>query len=417
MTRVVRLLFGASLWILAACAILFPDDASAQANNCAVAGECHQGIAYERCMADYKYSVDQENAKQGGGATAVKQCTPFTYSGMPSYECAIKRNTTWNQDCYKSGTVSGQRYYLYTGLCSTRSALGPGVVQSTTACDAGCQFASATGGIAISFPGVPGWDVARRTTDGWLPTGQVCAPVPEDTPSPDEECTPAVGGLTQCVKPNGDHCAFLSGSTTKFCWGAGESGDRVDPQTGDYGTKDPAGPRPPNSPPPDGQQYNPPTATGGANTTINNGPTTTNIISVGGSGPVGGGGTGGGSGGGSTGGGSGGECPQGQDCTGPGAPGSGVGDLYTRDDVTSQGEWQRLRDGLANAPIIEGVGNFFGSCDGAGTCPAESWNSGEFGYQFDLSDFCTGALFSLLQYAGWIALAGFALFAFKVALL
>lgn len=257
------------------------------------------------------------------------------------------------------------------------------------------------GGVPPAFTGV----------DGWVPNGGTCGTGDDlDPPSPGDGCKP-LGDLTECVKPNGDLCATKNGRATSFCWTPNNDGPQRD--NNDYGNlkPDPYTPTPPTNPPPDGGTWGPPSC---SPVTINGKPHTVCTGNSTGTGNTGGGGTPGTgtSGSGST------SCdPSKQDCSGAGAAGSGVGKLYTRDEITVDTSLQRLQTAAAGSPIVQSFTHFFTGCSASGSCPSATWEASLFGISESLSIFCNGVLDDLVTFAGWVAFLGMVLFALRVAVL
>lgn len=168
--------------------------------------------------------------------------------------------------------------YNFTNTCSSQPPLGDGwfSVGSGPICKDACSYGANTGPDITSvhlFPGTPAAIAFKKEQGGQSPTGQVCQPgadgVPEAISGP--QCT-TVGTLTQCMLPNGKHCAQSSGGKL-FCWQPNETGTKV--SSNDAANKTPDGK--PNNPPPIPPANNGEwEQTGSGTTTINNNGNTTN---------------------------------------------------------------------------------------------------------------------------------------------
>ncbi len=375
---------------------------------------------------------------------------PESMSGVTS-DIPQKRylRTVYRCQSKSGGMSGGLAGAYYTAPCADQGPIPSGTMTTLgggtgKVCHDGCLYT------AGSTPDTE-YKFASGTTGihyigGWSPTGEACSlggPNPDAKQAP--ECI-SEGGMTQCLREDGKHCAS-GASGTMHCWGPGDTGDKVSPSGDEYGTKDPNAGRPPTSPPPaspppaggggggtappsGGGTWGPPQSCTTVTTSTGGGPSTTSHVCTGGRAPCvpsptslscpppatppPSGCTGS-------------SCrppadpppcdPATADCTGAGSAGQGIGQVYEADNITIGTELARFASGAANSPILSfGIG-FFGSCSGSGSCPSESWSAGLWGYEFNLSDFCTGKLLSLMNFAGYVALAGMALFAFKIALL
>ncbi|MGV8950481.1 MAG: hypothetical protein ACOH2M_05210, partial [Cypionkella sp.] len=103
--------------------------------------------------------------------------------------------------------------------------------------------------------------------------------------------------------------------------------------------------------------------------------------------------------------------------TEPGSPSAGVGTLYTKNGDTIESVYAEFKTAVSGSALVTAGAGVFSGCSGGGSCPMETWNASGFDIVQDLSALCGGTLSSLISFAGYIALAGFAFFAFKVALL
>lgn len=137
-----------------------------------------------------------------------------------------------------------------TANCATRPPLGGGWFQTGTGptCKDGCEYGTGPGvdGEGVTFwPGTASALAFKNEQGGQMPTGNTCTD-PQEAPKPvTQETCKTVGTLTQCLMPNGKHCAQAS-TGKKFCWSPTEAGTRVSDNDG--ATKSPSGL--PNNPPP-----------------------------------------------------------------------------------------------------------------------------------------------------------------------
>lgn len=249
--------------------------------------------------------------------------------------------------------------------------------------------------------------VAGRTyfsLAGATPTGESCSYGDGTGEALTQDQCVQQGSLTQCVKSDGKQCA-VSSSGKQFCWSPGEAGTKSSGNEG--ATKSPASANinAPKAPPANGgdwQQAGQGTSstTAGGNTTNYN--VTSWTSSYGSEGNGGGDGDGDGDG----------------DGEGDGdGPGSGVGDLYDPSDKTVESVFSDFKGKVQDAPIFKSATGFLGGCSGGGQCPNETWDGGVWAGKFDLSQLCSGALGTLMNFAGFVFLAAMGAVGFRWALL
>ncbi|HEY0491078.1 MAG TPA: hypothetical protein VGD30_16320 [Telluria sp.] len=296
--------------------------------------------------------------------------------------------------------------------CKAKPALAGGtftVGGSGTTCVDGCQFAPA---VSICANGI-------CTVGGAKGTGQACGVGDKPPTQPkDQECTPAPGGQTFCVKPDGQHCVSASAGR-QICWQPGETGVKSDQDTlqkRDAGTE----PIKPNLNLENGDtltEKGPPVQT---NTQVKDGSGTRNITTVvqnygttngsnAGSGNQGQNGDGSGG----TGSGPGEGDGEGDE---PGQPGDGVGTgLYEGSGKTVSSVMSNFMQQAQQSPLIGAAGQFMGNCTFGGACPNWSYDGGEMmgNVSFDL---CNPALASLYGFAGALVMALAAFCAFRIAI-
>lgn len=198
-----------------------------------------QGAAFAGCTAAVSSAVSTLQALRplinwGSGPCAI--------SGT-----AYLAHLTENGVTYPLSNIAGHGeeflHFFPSGTsCSTRPPTSGGLARvaadaEPASCDNGCAFrpgTQATLGVQLGSGGPMFYNM-----DGWLPTGDVCAPAPDDTGGGNdgEQCA-TQGNLTQCVKPDGRHCATAS-SGKQFCWQPTEHGTKT--SGNEAATKSPPG--------------------------------------------------------------------------------------------------------------------------------------------------------------------------------
>jgi len=229
-----------------------------------------QGAAFAAC----KSMMAAQLAKEPQYPVIAGSCSTIdvTSPTMSSYYCKNSRGSPCN------GT---QAYYFPTANnCSTRSALGSGVVGGTGAfdgkstCDNGCKFSGGSNqGLTIEMGGKT-WAL----TDGMTPTGGTCTAGEVGTPTAveDDDCVPQ-GTLTQCVKPDGRVCTKAS-TGKMFCYGTSENGAKSSGNEATVITPDGVEAKPPTTPPANGGEWV--KAGQGSITTTKDGVTTTKNVTT-----------------------------------------------------------------------------------------------------------------------------------------
>lgn len=261
-------------------------DAKAQYNY-----HANQGAAYEAC----EVAIAQTIAQQAGGPTPRSRnadtCKHYANGSSPFFRGHFTQTTTSTGQT-QQGTV-GDFYYRLADTCSTQPAKTSGLFSSssTTFCSGGCSYASAASKPAITIGGRTYYSGVGAT-----PTGATCAHGSGDGPGvvSNDDCQ-QIGGLTQCVKSDGRHCA-VSSSGKQHCWTPTEAGTKASGNEG--ATKSPANTNvnvPPKSPTNGGDWEQ--TAQGTSSTTVGGSTTNYNITNWSSTyGPEGSGGTGSGDG-------------------------------------------------------------------------------------------------------------------------
>lgn len=219
-------------YVLVALALGFMGIGTARAQNtqCTAAGECDQGTAYTRCMSAASTSASVGDRKDPSCPGPIQHLPGTNY-----YQCSYKSGSGSTQLC-------GAFYYKTAGSCSSRPSTSGGFARvapdaEPASCDNGCAVrpgTQATLGVQLGSGGPMFYNM-----DGWLATGDVCTSAPEDTGGGNdgEQCA-SQGNLTQCVKPDGRHCATAS-SGKQFCWQPTEHGTKT--SGNEAATKSPPG--------------------------------------------------------------------------------------------------------------------------------------------------------------------------------
>lgn len=124
------------------------------------------------------------------------------------------------------------------------------MTSSGNVCSNGCMFAGGGGGVSVTIG-----SVTYGEKQGATPTGAVCtaSDIQASAEVTQDDCQ-TIGSLTQCVTPQGKHCAVAS-TGKKFCWTPAETGTKV--SGNEAATKSPqaATVNPPATPPKNGGQW------------------------------------------------------------------------------------------------------------------------------------------------------------------
>lgn len=327
----------------------------------------------------------------------------------------------------KTGCPDGQEWNLELGACdapcSSRSVMSGGMVKisasyngDTAACDRGCKMMPVSDVVGVGLGENPSF--ITFFTSGWAATGESCAAgdfgvVGDDTGGGNdgEQCTQQ-DNLTQCMKPDGRHCAVAS-SGKEFCWQPGENGIKA--SGNDAATKSPQGKeaKPPPLPPNNGGDWEQKAQStvveskDGASSTSN---VTSWESSYGsqGQGASGNGASGegkGGSGSGSgLGGGSGNGDGDGDGDDGAGGVGDGAGDFYTSNGKTVSDVFQAFKARVTASPLIDAVQGFF-TVSAGGACPTFTVPASEYWEAMTYDAHCSGDFLAALQAIGWVLMA------------
>lgn len=340
---------------------------------------------------------------------------PFEGNITFYYRCEYTDLTCSYGDNGNPNPPIGSAFYGYNKVqpepppneCATAPSLGPSFVLGTTSvCSGGCQYEmNEPGGIQICLGE---GSSMYCSASSWKATGNECTASdkpPQGEFDPNKATCASRPGMTECVKPNGEHCVTGAAGST-LCWTPDLTGPRMTAD-GTYAGDREVAPATPTPPPNQAESAQ----IASSQTTING--NTYNTTTWSGTGNTGGqSNTGGGQDSGVGGDGSG----NGDDGSGDGA-GPGVGELYTGTGDTVSSVFAKFKTEVQGAPLLNSASNFLGGCSGGGQCPNETWDGGEWAGKHDLSALCTGALASLLGFAGWVMMAGFAAVALRWALL
>lgn len=294
--------------------------------------------------------------------------------------------------------------------CAARPPTSGGYYQAGTSamwCNSGCAYTGGAGTQALTVHGKTYYKMPSMTA-----TGAVCDYAQnEGSQVTQEECS-TQGNLTQCVRPDGKHCAVAS-SGKRFCWNPDESGVK---QEGNEGaTKSPTSTaiNAPKNPPPNGGDWQ-----SGGNGTVgtSSGGTTNNYNITNWNSSYGNQGNGGGS-----------TNPDGSengngdgdgddDGNGPGpSTGEGLGDLYTPTEDTAASLMQSFFNAAGDTALLSQINTFFGNCGYSGTCPQWSYET-DFTGNMTFAQLCDGTIADILNFAGFCVLAVAAFGAFRIAI-
>lgn len=357
-----------------------------------------------------------------GGAYSSCMAAAASYTGSKSAACEEVRGTgSWRYyACTRSGSSSGCNgfpYYYFpaTALCSAQAPQSGGYYRlgsTANSCTEGCVFSPAAGA-STSQQVIAG--VTYLSTSQRVPTGDVCSANDGGggTEVTEEECH-TQGNLTQCIRPDGKHCAQAS-TGKRFCWSPSEAGTK---QEGNEGaTKSPTGTaiNPPKNPPPNGGDW---TSTGSGGMSNTSGGTTNNYTITNWNSSYGNTGNGGGSTNpdGSENGNGDGDGDGEDDGNGPGpSTGESLGDLYTPTEDTAASLMQAFFNAAGDTALLSQIGTFFGNCGYAGTCPQWSYET-DFTGNMTFAQLCDGTIADILNFAGFCVLAVAAFGAFRIAI-
>lgn len=439
----------ASLFFVLALSIIVMADAKAQQNfsNC---GIYYTGAGTPDCPS-VSAAIAGLNAQMSG------YCAAGNYSECPSAvvsapNCVAAPSGTRTHTCqgtwqYRaaSGTTfgqftatrqvrtptcpSGQQFNPHTNQCDTPCSSKPPMQNVRFQVTGGIAGSACSGGCEYIVDLVGGSGPAGLTTIGgvqfyrapsMVPSGSTCTVGNSPIASDGQACA-TQGSLTQCVKPDGRHCA-TSSSGKEFCWQPGENGIKA--SGNEAATKSPpnteikAPPLPPNN----GGEW---TQTGQSTvtTTVNNNTQTSNVTGwqssygsqgqgANGNGANGEGNSGNGSGSGlGNGNGNGnGNGDDDEDDDGPGGPGAGVGDLYSPTDKTVASVFGAFKARVSGAPLISAINSFF-TVNASGGCPVFNVPGSDYWSAMSYDAHCSGGFLEALQAIGWVLMAVAAFFA------
>ncbi|SBV35994.1 putative Phage-related protein [uncultured Stenotrophomonas sp.] len=400
--------------LLVAAALAWVGVGSAAAANCSSYGDkCDQGEAYSRALAHVATLLENEARER----------------------CVLYNAASATQGVYSAGTVSPGRCsgtptwyngtrasFYHNSACSSRPPLTGGVVHISAshtgpvgACNDGCTMMPVTGSGGSSIGLGPNPSFFSYFPDNWAATGDVCTKADTGEVTPDtgggndgEQCTQQ-DNLTQCMKPDGRHCAVAS-SGKEFCWQPGENGIKA--SGNDAATKSPQGKeaKPPPLPPNNGGDWEQK-----AQSTVveskDGASNTSNVTSWGssygsqGQGASGNGASGEGKGGSGSGSGLGGGGGNGDgDDDGAGGVGDGAGDFYASNGKTVSDVFQAFKARVSASPLIDAVQGFF-TVNTGGACPTFTVPASEYWEAMTYDAHCSGDFLAALQAIGWVLMA------------
>jgi len=224
----VRLVFGLFVVLLL---MLGVRNASAQtvpsSDACRPADKCSQPAAYSVCMSTASVALARAKQMSPNGNFTGTACAAVPSDGHgPFYRCQILVPGSWTS----CGTYVTQFDYFYdvNGSCAKQPSLRNVAYQGATYCQSGCVYEpddvaqSDPNSVDFSFFNSPS---TIRSAKRMRPTGGTCQSLP-DPPEKQPDVCATQGTLTQCVTPEGNHCA-QSSSGKKFCWEPKEHGTKT----------------------------------------------------------------------------------------------------------------------------------------------------------------------------------------------
>lgn len=100
----------------------------------------------------------------------------------------------------------------------------------------------------------------------------------------------------------------------------------------------------------------------------------------------------------------------------PGAPGGAGGALYEGHDKTVASVYAAFRSRISAAPIVSAVDGYFSAPSGGGSCPVWTVPANQYLPAFTFDFFCSPALQSIINMAGYLILLVAAYKAFHIAI-
>lgn len=430
----IRRIFAFFFFLLLAIVVMADAGAQSVPAACNIGSGCNKQEAYERCVAMGAYAManpvmagqHDPTCTDLGSSSRRWLCQVGRPDGMSPQACSLMSNPNvgWGYEWHYENCPSDSPWNAVTKKCDSPCGTKPSMLNVIfqlsspveTACSGGCQYAvDLQGGSGqtgrVTLGGVPFYRAASMS-----PTGATCTVGNQPAESDGQACTQQ-GNLTQCVKPDGQHCATAS-SGKQFCWQPGENGIKA--SGNDAATKSPDGttPKPPPLPPNNGGEW---TQTGQSTvvTDVNGRTQASNVTGwqsnygAQGSGASGNGASGEGSSGNGSGSGLGNGNGNGDDegdDDGPGGPGAGVGDLYTPTDKTIASVFNAFKSRVGNAPLVSSINDFF-TVNATGGCPVFNLPGSDYWEAASYDAHCSGSFLEALQAIGWVLMAAAAFFA------
>lgn len=206
------------LLALSAGGLAYAADADAQSVSCTSSSPCSQGAAYSECVAAMPAAIAiQPNLRRNPQCHLIDVNT-FQKAYRVQFDYRFSENHAWTYQSH-GGT---SHYFLVAQSCSSRPPLGPNFIRgSTEACYNGCSYEqSSPGGVDVCLGVGPQMYCSGSS---WSPTGSICSAGDGSGEIVAEDDCQQLGTLTQCVQPDGKHCARASNGV-KVCWSPGEAG-------------------------------------------------------------------------------------------------------------------------------------------------------------------------------------------------
>lgn len=350
-----------------------------------------QGLANAACQAFVSYSLGDMPQLRRNGYCRLRPISP-----QNRYEARWEQRACstcgWNvEDTYGE-------FYFTEGCSSRPDMLNTSFTGNAGSCSSGCAYApSVGGGDTYTVVTIAGLSVTKASR--LVPSGEVCTSGDGmGQPVTSDQCVQQ-GALTQCVRPDGQHCASASNGK-QFCWQPTEAGTKKSGNEGATKAPENVNINPPGSPPANGgdwQQGPQGTASTSAGGTTNNYNISSWVSSYG-----------------KEGNGSGGE-GEGEGEGEGDAPGQGVGDLYEGSERTVESVVNEFYDKITDTPVLDSVTNFM-QVQGGGACPVFTVPASEYWNAMTWDAHCSGSFLASLQAIGWVLLAMAAYASIRLAL-
>lgn len=185
-----------------------------------------QGQAYAGCLAATRAYLELRNSSLDTGAVRCVIEGTRTYRGEFETKACSSCSTFWGQHglhTWPAGKNCSDRTGDGDGPPSNQNAI---LVGSGGVCYNGCAYGAPLGEATTEWSFSGGQTLTYVPGGSRVPTGAVCDAAGGDVPPSEEEVCQTVGNLTQCLMPDGRHCA-VSSKGTKFCFRPNETGTKT----------------------------------------------------------------------------------------------------------------------------------------------------------------------------------------------